>query len=127
MSEQQGETYKSLIDAAHDEQRQALDAGRGDETMTLFQHWSATAGWLASRKRAVERVGEPDWPDAMRSEPDSTAVCVCGHNAWTCHAGVMPDDPKGCDDCSCTRDEREAEASTAALATASSTDGEATP
>lgn len=64
------DALRKAIAAAHDEQRQALDAGRGDETMTLFQHWSATAGWLAARIRQIERVGEADWPDAMRESPD---------------------------------------------------------
>lgn len=63
------EALREAIDAAHEEQRQALAAGRGEETMTLFQHWSATAGWLAYRIRQIERVGEADWPDAMRSTP----------------------------------------------------------
>jgi hypothetical protein len=63
---------RELIDAAHHEQRQAWDAGRGQEQLTLEQHWFATAGWLASRIRGLERTGEPDWPDAMNSaEPEA--------------------------------------------------------
>lgn len=58
---------RTLIDAAHQEQRQVWDAGRGQEALTLEQHWSATAGWLASRIRGLERTGEPDWPDAANS------------------------------------------------------------
>lgn len=78
---------RAAIDAAHQEQRQALDAGRGEETMTLFQHWSATAGWLASRIRAIDRVGEADWPDAMNTAeaPDagiSTPPADECHHEW---------------------------------------------
>lgn len=62
-----GETYDALVAACHAEQRQAWDAGRGSETMTLEQHWSATAGWLRWREREQKRTGEPDWPDAMNS------------------------------------------------------------
>lgn len=63
---------QEAIDATHHEQRMALDAGRGEENMTLFQHWSATAGWLAWRIREFNRTGEPDWPDAMVSDPSSS-------------------------------------------------------
>jgi len=63
---------RELIDAAHRERRQVWGADRGQEPLTLEQHWSATAGWLASRIRGIERTGEPDWPDAMNSaEPEA--------------------------------------------------------
>ena len=63
----EAEVLRQAIDAAHHERSQATTDGRDQETLTLFQHWSATAGWMASRLRAVERGDEPDWPDAMNS------------------------------------------------------------
>lgn len=59
---------RDAIEFAHEERRQCVEQGRSEETMTLFQHWSAAAGWLASRIRAHERGDEPNWPDAARTQ-----------------------------------------------------------
>lgn len=119
-AEAAAETLQTAIDAAHEEQRQTVALGRGEEGMTRFQHWSATAGWLASRIRAIKRGDEPDWPDAMNSE-GNLARCPCGHLAWVDHSGTPmtwdTSPPAGCDHCSCERTEEEAdEAGRAALA-----------
>jgi hypothetical protein len=50
------ESYDVLVDACHAEQRAVWDAGRGQEAMTLEQHWSAMAGWRDEQRRAGGRA-----------------------------------------------------------------------
>lgn len=116
-------TLTEAIDAAHHERRQAWDSGRSQETLTLAQHWGATAGWLASRVRGFEKTGEPDWPDAMRADSHpfidharcvadqdgdcDTVMCACpepcpGYAQQGCgHFGLLCDEcaPANCPDC----------------------------
>jgi hypothetical protein len=57
-------TLLDARDAARAHRRQAWDEDLGDE---VARHWSATAGWLASRAKKIEAGEEPDWPDAAYS------------------------------------------------------------
>lgn len=58
------DTLLAARDSAREARRLCWAEDRDEHTI---RHWSATAGWLASRAKKIGADEEPDWPDAANS------------------------------------------------------------